>query len=118
MAPRDEAFSRRHRFTAQGAFAPALRSARKLRGQHAVLHVARSPSRDSRLGIALTRRFVPSAVARNRLKRLLREAFRRHAVKGLGLDCVVTLRAPPGRDAERAIVDEVRALFDQLCPTA
>ena len=114
VAARAHALPRRHRFSTQGSFAPVLRSARKLRGRHTVLHVARSSADVSRLGIALTRRLVPSAVLRNRLKRLLRETFRRHAVKNLGVDCVVTLRAAVTHGTEAAIVDEVRGFFDQL----
>ena len=114
--PRDarpEGFSRRHRFTCRGSFGPLLSGGRKLRGRYAVLHVASRAADGSRLGIALTRRFVPSAVERNRMKRALREAFRRHGLKAAAVDCVVTLR---GRfePAERpAVVEEIRGLFDQ-----
>jgi ribonuclease P protein component len=115
MALRAERFSRRHRFTAQGSFGPLLRAPGKIRGLHAVIHVARAPQAESRLGIALTRRLIPSAVARNRVKRMLREAFRRHEVKTKGLDCVVTLRHAPHGEDERALAHEVRGFFDQLC---
>jgi ribonuclease P protein component len=112
-APPPEGFSRRHRFTSQGSFGPVLRGSRKLRGDLAVLHVVRNAEGPSRLGIALTRRLIPDAVARNRVKRVLREQFRRHAVKSRSLDCVITLRSTP-RD-EQALLDEMRGLFDQLC---
>jgi ribonuclease P protein component len=115
--PRDaraEGFSRRHRFTVQGSFGAVLRNSRKLRSPHAVLHVTTGHPGTSRLGIALTRKLVPSSVERNALKRSLREAFRRHPVKRAGLDLVVMFRAPVVAANRRAVVDEVRALLDQV----
>ena len=115
---RSEGFSRRHRFHTRGAFGPVLRSARKLRGQLIVIHVANGTPAVSRLGIALTRRLVPAACDRNGVKRLAREIFRRHPVKGLGLDCVVALRerfAPEQVEPMRA---ELARLFDQIAARA
>lgn len=111
-AARKEGLSRRHRFHARGAFAPVLRGSRKLRGQGAVVHIAPGRAGVSRLGVALTRRVAPSAVHRNRIKRMLRELFRRHPSKFAGLDLVVALREPAGGVAWEALASEVRALLD------
>jgi len=113
---RKEGYSRRHRFAQRGSFGPVLRTSRKVRGRFAVLHVVPGRDSHSRLGIALTKRLVASSTDRNRVKRLVREAFRRHVVKSSGLDCVLTLRQRfvPG-DLE-AIAAEVGSLFDQLNP--
>ena len=92
-----------------------LRGSRKVRGRLAVIHVVPGRSENSRLGIALTRRLVPSSADRNRVKRMVREAFRRHGVKRAGLDCVVALRLRFD-DAESApLLVEIHSLFDQLC---
>ena len=48
------------------------------------------------------------------MKRTLREAFRRHPVKGSGLDCVVTLRERFKRGQLEAMVAEIHGYFDQL----
>lgn len=111
---RSEGLSRRHRFAERGSFGPVLRGSRKVRGDLAVVHAAPATGGAARLGIALTRRLVPSALERNRVKRIVRETFRRHAVKRGGLDCVVSLREK--FDASRAaqLRDEVRMLFDRL----
>jgi len=111
---RKEGFSRRHRFAQRGSFGPVLRSSRKIRGRLAVVHAVSGAGGVSRLGIALTRRLVPSSLERNRVKRMLRETFRRHEVKDAGLDCVVTLRSrfDPATAAE--LRAEVASLFDQL----
>jgi ribonuclease P protein component len=113
-SPRREGFSRRHRFSAQGSFAAAFRSPRKLRGTNVVVNVAPAPGAGSRLGIALTRRLVPLATQRNRFRRLVRDVFRRHEVKNRGLDCVVALRKPLGALEAEQLRAELRELFDQL----
>jgi ribonuclease P protein component len=111
---RVEGYGRRHRFSARGSFGPLLRSGRKIRGDALVLHAARGAPGASRLGIALTRRLVPSSVHRNLVKRLLRESFRRHPVKRAGLDCVVALRRRFEAGSEAALRDEALRLFDAL----
>jgi ribonuclease P protein component len=111
---RTEGYSRRHRFTAQGSFGPVLKGSRKLRGRYAILHVAPARNSHSRLGIALTRRLVPASTDRNRVKRLVRESFRRHVVKQSGLECVVTLRQRFAAEDVPAVIAEVDSLFDQL----
>ena len=116
MPPRARAqsLSRRHRFTAQGSFGPVLRSGRKLRGDALVVHAVAGMAGPSRLGVALPRRHVRSSVERNRIKRIVREAFRRHPLKDLGIDCVVAARA--GIDSVEASLlrRELGRLFDQL----
>ncbi len=110
---RAEGFPRRHRFAVQGSFGAVLRNSRKLRSPHAVLHISTGMSGSSRLGVALTRRLMPSAVERNRMKRALREVFRRHPVKGMGFDLVVMFRSRFEAGDRRAVVNEVKALLDQ-----
>jgi ribonuclease P protein component len=91
-----------------------LRAPRKLRGRLAILHVAPARDAHSRFGIALTRRLVPLAVDRNRVKRLVRDTFRRHVVKSSGYDCVVSLRSRYEAEQAAAIAAEIRELLDQL----
>lgn len=111
---RKEGFSRRHRFAQRGSFGPVLRTSRKIRGRLAVVHAVTGAGTVSRLGIALTRRLVPSSLERNRVKRMVRETFRRHEVKDAGLDCVVTLRSRFDAATAGELRAEVAALFDQL----
>ena len=49
-----------------------------------------------RLGLAVPRRVARSSVARHRLKRRIRESFRHHAERLIGLDVVVIAR--PGAE--------------------
>jgi ribonuclease P protein component len=111
---RKEGYSRRYRFTAQGSFGSILRGSRKVRGRFATIHVAPARNDGSRLGIALTRKLVPRSVDRNRMKRLVRETFRRHVLKLAGLDCVVMPRERFDDANTPALLAEIRAHFDQL----
>nr|VFK29901.1 MAG: ribonuclease P protein component [Candidatus Kentron sp. MB]VFK33914.1 MAG: ribonuclease P protein component [Candidatus Kentron sp. MB]VFK76512.1 MAG: ribonuclease P protein component [Candidatus Kentron sp. MB] len=49
-----------------------------------------------RLGLAISKRRVSRAVARNRVKRLIRESFRIHQRQLAGLDVVVIARSGVG----------------------
>lgn len=88
-----------------------------MRGRLAVLHVIPGRHDISRLGVALTRRLVPSALERNRVKRLARELFRRHPLKRSGLDCVVALRERFDSSHAAALREELSGLFDQAVRT-
>ena len=115
--PRDarkEGYSRRHRFSVQGSFGTVLRAPRKVRGRFAIVHVAPGRAGASRLGLALTRRLIPLSVDRNRVKRMVRDTFRRHEVKLAGLDCVVSLRERFDAAKAEPLFAEIRTLFDQL----
>lgn len=46
----------------------------------------------ARLGLAISKRFIKTAVGRNRIKRLVRESFRQHQASLSGLDIVVLNR--------------------------
>ena len=85
-----------------------------MRGETLVLHAARAPGDASRIGITLSRRHVPSAVARNRIKRIVREAFRRHLLKHRGIDCVVALRDRPRPESMVRLSEEIGRLLDDL----
>jgi ribonuclease P protein component len=113
---RNEGYSRRHRFAQRGSFGVVLRGSRKVRGRFAVIHAAPGKGNIARLGLALTRRLVPSAVHRNLVKRLVRETFRRHAIKKAGLDCVVSLRERSMPASPPCAAN--RSLFDRLASAA
>ena len=51
-----------------------------------------SSGKPARLGLAVAKKHVRRAVARNRIKRLIRESFRRHRDLLEGLDIVVLVR--------------------------
>ncbi len=86
-------FPRRARLTGRQAFTGVF--ARPVKSSDRYFTVLARPNDlpYSRLGLAVSRKVAKSAVARNRLKRAVRESFRHHQQRLGGLDCVVMGRA-------------------------
>jgi ribonuclease P protein component len=106
MRPRS---SSRARLSRSAEFERVYRQGRSTANRHLVLYAFPNPSTQTpRLGLSVSRK-VGGAVQRNRVKRLLREAFARQE-PGLspGQDLVVVARPPAGELAER----EGQAGFD------
>jgi ribonuclease P protein component len=69
-----------------------------------------SKSSHARLGVTVSKRIIPTAVGRNRIKRLIRERFRNVAHQGLARDVVVRLRRRVGKaeqSAARKVLDGI-----------
>ena len=96
MAPTkgDQGFPRSSHLRRSGEFMLNRRQGRSVQSSHFTVCISTAPGPGSRLGLAVGRR-VGTAVARNRIKRLVREVFRtsRHVIPP-ALDVVVT--ALPG----------------------
>jgi len=68
----------------------------------------------ARIGIVAGKRIAPRAVDRNRVKRLVRQAFRK-ARQGLpGMDIVVQLRRAPAPGSYARLAGEIAKLLDEL----
>lgn len=68
----------------------------------------------SRIGVIVSTRTAPRAVDRNRIKRLVREAFRQEPERFMGNDLVVLARRCPAREAWGTARGELAAIFAQL----
>lgn len=85
---RAEAFPPRRRIGRRTGFDSAFRAERKTNTWFAV-HVRKNDCGFARLGVAVSKKIMPGAVARNFAKRLVREMFRRDFPSRLGVDIVV-----------------------------
>jgi ribonuclease P protein component len=107
------------RLSRSAEFERVYRHGRSSANRHLVLHVFENPSADGpRLGLSVSRR-VGGAVARNHVKRLVREAFTALA-PGLrdGYDVVVVARPAAAELAEREGLEGVQAALAELAERA
>lgn len=89
------AFLRRMRLTKKNDFARVFREGARARGAALLVVVARSGLAHSRLGLSVGRVIWKSAVKRNRVRRIFREAFRlSYAELPAGVDIVMIPAAP------------------------
>ena len=93
----------------------AFAQERSFPGRYLVLWLRNAPDADRRMGVVASRKALPSAVSRNRARRLLREAFRLNRAH-LRLDVDVLLLAR-GR-IERVKRQDVEADFRAACRKA
>ena len=67
----------------------------------------------ARFGISIGKRAAKKAVQRNRIKRLAREAFRRHIVKQSPVDLVLTFTSRFDASQPGALLVELAELLDR-----
>jgi len=103
--------ARLHRSQRLGAreVSAVLKSGRLARAPRVHLYSLPNEVGRARLALIVSKRFVPTAVVRNRIRRLAREAFRLAQATVGPRDCVIRLVAAPG---ERPItLGEIQAIL-------
>ena len=68
----------------------------------------------ARLGLAISKKQLPRAVDRNRIKRLVRESFRQHQEQLAGLDCVVMARSAVSTLSNAVIFETLENHWNRL----
>jgi ribonuclease P protein component len=85
-------FATTHRLMREDGFDRVVQ-ADSIADKHFKVFFARSEKNNARLGIIASKKSLPRAVDRNRIKRVIREAFRQHSIKTYKLDVVVMVRS-------------------------
>ena len=106
----DGAFPRSARLTRSGDFRAVFAGAERHADRYVTILVGAGRGTRPRLGLAISKRVAPRAVDRNRIKRLIRESFRRNQHRLPVIDAVVMVR-PIARHTESATLS---AALDRL----
>lgn len=111
MARSGESFPKRARLTRRSEFLNLSKSGRKFHTPHFVVMSKENDRGENRLGITVSSR-VGHAVARNRIKRLLREFFRRlrHEIIPCQ-DTVIIARKGADKLSLDEVAQELRGVF-------
>jgi ribonuclease P protein component len=113
-APKGASFSKARRLLHRRDFQFA--AAAKVRSAHFLFVFAKNGQ--GRLGLSISRRVVPGAVGRNRVRRLLREAFRRDVTAFEGVDVNVVGLASLGAHWRSLRLEDVRGAVGVAAKTA
>lgn len=116
-APEGETLPRRERLRRRGDFLRCYRRGRKRRGAHLTLYAHPNELGHPRLGITASRK-VGKAVLRNRIKRRVREIYRRWSERSQlpALDLVVHVQPTARTMPYRELVSELTGLMASLLP--
>jgi ribonuclease P protein component len=85
-------FTATHRLLREDGFDHVVH-AESLSDKRFKVFFVRNEKKNARLGIVASKRVLPGAVQRNRVKRAIREAFRQHTIKDRHVDMVVMVRS-------------------------
>jgi ribonuclease P protein component len=114
MPAGDQAFPKKNRLTKRPQYLQMGRDARRLHTRHFVILWQPNQLPHNRLGITVTKK-VAGAVGRNRLKRLIRETFRRTGDMGpRGLDLVVIAKKGSAQMEGAGLHQELRQALTSL----
>jgi ribonuclease P protein component len=104
-----EQFPKSARLRKRPEFLKLSRTGRKFHSAHFIILSGSNDRHETRLGITVSSK-VGNAVARNRIKRSLREFFRRHRFElGTGLDFLVIAKISAAGISSAEIAEEMRA---------
>lgn len=91
-------FTIAHRLLREDGFGHVVH-AESMANRHFKVFFAQNGRNNARLGIVSSKKILPRAVDRNRVKRLIRETFRQHSIKSRKLDVVVMVRPAYAQEA-------------------
>lgn len=84
-------FTAAHRLLREDGFDHVMR-AENMADKDFKIFFVRNDKRNARLGMVVAKKTLSGAADRNRVKRIIREAFRQHSIKQCKLDVVVMAR--------------------------
>lgn len=112
----NQTFARRYRLTKTDEFSSVFGFRRAIRGKLLMLHYQPrvAGSAEARLGLVVGKKLLKRAVDRNKLKRIVREQFRRRRAGLPAYDLIVRLAVKPAPLDPGLVASDFAALLDKL----
>jgi ribonuclease P protein component len=112
----EQTFARRYRLTKTDEFSSVFGFRKAIRGKLLMLHYQPRGEGlcDARLGVVVGKKLLKRAVDRNRVKRIIREQFRRLRPQLPPVDLVVRLAVKPGPLDGKVLAGDFLALMERL----
>src|SRR5574343_1088467 len=112
----DQTFARRYRLTKTDEFSSVFGFRKAIRGQWLMLHFQPRGEDEisARLGLVIGKKQLKRAVDRNRVKRVIRDQFRRQRAELPAVDLAVRLMARPDEVRGPALAADFLALLERL----
>ena len=114
MAIAGKAFPQRYRLTDKAEFDQVFHHGNRVNSRLFTAIVLSNNLDHPRLGLAISRRSASTAVARNRLKRQIRETFRLEAEKLTSIDIVVLARPKAATQDNKSCQESLGKLWDKV----
>lgn len=107
-----QSFPKSHRLLTPSQFRGVFDNPKKkLHASHIMAFIQPNELQHPRLGLAITKKKVPTAVARNRLKRLVRENFRQQSINMTHIDIVFIVKRPITELTNDALVQQIQQIL-------
>jgi len=110
----DQGLRSAHRLHKTDEYSSVFAFRRALRGRFYMLHYRPNGLDTARLGVVVAKKLAKRANARNLVKRIARECFRRNRVVLPAVDMVVRLHAPVAPATRAELNQDLLALFQRL----
>lgn len=107
-------FARHQRLLRPAEYKQVFARPCKISDKHLTLLCRQNNLPQARLGLAVAKRNIRTAVARNRIKRLSRESFRRHQLELAGLDIVVLVQTSAAQLTNQELFEVLEKLWRGL----
>lgn len=112
----EQTFARRYRLTKTDEFSSVFGFRRAIRGKLLMLHYQPRLEglNEARLGVVVGKKLLKKAVDRNRIKRIVREQFRRERPSLPACDLIIRLAVKPTPLDGKLVAGDFLALLEKL----